>query len=132
MLIPATRYADPEAALTFLRDGLGLTEHAVYRDDDGRIVHVQLRLGKGLFMFGPADAGGAFDALLVSPSEAGGRETTTIYAVVDDVVAQHARAVAAGARIVMPLADQGHGGSAFSLADPEGHIWTFGDYNPEA
>lgn len=131
MLIAATRYRDCEAALTFLRDVLGLEEHAVYRGDHGEILHAQMRLGAGLMMFGPPQ-GGAFDRLMIAPDETGGRETTTIYAVVADPRAIHDRAVAAGARIVMPLAPQDHGGMSFSLADPEGHVWTFGDYDPLA
>ena len=131
MLIPATRYRDPEAALAFLRDVLGLGEHAVFRNDDGAIVHAQMRCGTGMVMFGPAQ-GTQFDRLMVAPDETGGRETTTIYAVVDDVAARHDRAVAAGALVLMPLADQPQGGRSFTVADPEGHIWTFGDYDPLA
>ena len=131
MIIPATRYRDPEAALLFLVGVLGLDEHAVFRDEDGNLLHAQLRLGDGLMMFGPRGDGG-FDAHLVDPAETGGRETTTIYAVVPDVAERYARAVEAGARIVMPLEEQSYGGVSFSVADPEGHIWTFGDYDPLA
>jgi uncharacterized glyoxalase superfamily protein PhnB len=131
MLIPATRYRDPEAALSFLRDVLGLEESAVFRGDDGRIAHAQMRCGAGLMMFGPDQRTG-FDRYMVAPLDVGGRETTTIYAVVDDVPARHERAVAGGARVVMPLEPQPHGGQSFSVADPEGHIWTFGDYDPTA
>jgi uncharacterized glyoxalase superfamily protein PhnB len=131
MLIPATRYRDPEAALTFLRDVLGLEEGAVFRDEGGAIAHAQMRCGAGLMMFGPERAT-AFDRFMVAPGEIGGRETTTIYAVVDDVAARHDRAVAGGARVVMPLEPQPQGGRSFSVADPEGHIWTFGDYDPLA
>lgn len=128
MLIPATRYADCEAALAFLTDALGLEPLAVHRDEAGGILHVEMRLGAGVMMFGPA-RGGRFDALMVSPAAAGG-ETTTIYAAVPDVAARHARAAAAGAEIVMPLEAQPYGGSSFSVRDPEGHIWSFGDYEP--
>jgi uncharacterized glyoxalase superfamily protein PhnB len=131
MLIPATRYRDPEGALAFLRDVLGLQECAVFRGEDGRIVHAQMRCGTGLVMFGP-EQGTAFDRYMVAPLDVGGRETTTIYAVVDDVPARHDRAVVGGARVVMPLEPQPQGGQSFSVADPEGHIWTFGDYDPTA
>ncbi len=130
MLIPATRYHDCEAALAFATDVLGLEPLAVHRDADGAIQHVELRVGAGVMMFGPAREG-PFDALMVSPAQAGG-ETTTIYAVVEDVAARHERARAAGAEIVMPLEEQSYGGSNFSVRDPEGHIWSFGDYNPLA
>jgi uncharacterized glyoxalase superfamily protein PhnB len=131
MLIPATRYRDPEAALAFLRDVLGLEEHAVFRDAAGGLVHAQMRCGAGLMMFGPVQEN-AFDRLMAAPEDIGGRETTTIYAVVSDVAARHARATAGGARVLMPLEAQPHGGQSFTVADPEGHIWTFGDYDPTA
>ncbi|WP_424986356.1 VOC family protein [Microbulbifer sp. S227A] len=130
MLIPATRYRDCEAALAFLTGVLGLREHAVHRDEAGQIVHAQIALGSGLMMFGPP-GDGEFDALLVAPGMVGA-VTTSIYAVVADVAARHDRALAAGAEIVMPLAAQPYGGSSFSLRDPEGHVWTLGDYDPMA
>ena len=130
MLIAATRYHDCEAALAFLTDVLGLAEHAVFRDDKGAIVHAQLVLGQGMVMFGPWN-GGDFGRLMVDPSKAGG-ETSTVYAVVDDVAALHDRIAAAGAEIVMPLEAQDYGGSSFSVRDPEGHVWSFGDYDPYA
>ena len=131
MIIPATRYRDPEAALLFLVGVLGLEEHAVFRDGDGNLIHAQLRLGNGLMMFGPKRDGG-FDAHLIDPKETGGRETTTIYAVVPDVAERYARVQDAEARVIMALEEQEHGGVSFSVADPEGHIWTFGDYDPLA
>lgn len=133
MLIPATRYKDCEAALEFLTTVLGLRAHAVFRDDSGHIVHAQMALGSGLMMFGPPNDG-PFDRFMTDPADTDGRETTTIYAVVPDIGARFAhvadRCEAMGGRILLPLEAQDHGGAAFSLADPEGHIWTFGDYHP--
>lgn len=129
MLIPATRYRDPEAALAFLRDVLGLTEHAVHRDADGRIVHVEMALGTGLMMFGP-DSDSPFQQYMVHPDQTEERETTTIYAVVDDLETHYARCLAAGVKVLMPLEDQPYGGANFTVADAEGHVWSFGDYDP--
>ena len=63
---------DCEAALAFLTEALGLAEHAVYRDEAGGIVHAELRLGTGIFMFGPDDAQGAFGRYMIAPSDTGG------------------------------------------------------------
>lgn len=130
MLIAATRYHDCEAALKFLTGVFGPSEHAVHRDASGAIVHAQLMLGQGMFMFGPWN-GGDFGRFMVDPAKVGG-ETTAVYAVVDDVAARHDRIAAAGAEIVMPLEAQDYGGSKFSVRDPEGHIRSFGDYDPHA
>jgi len=129
MLIPATRYRDPEAMLAWLASVLGLEEHAVYRSDDGKISHAEMKVGEGIMMFGPPNDG-PFDACMADPAEIGGRETTTIYAVITDVAARYDRAVAGGARVILPLEGQFYGGSSFTAADPEGHFWTFGDFDP--
>ncbi|MDJ0629865.1 MAG: hypothetical protein QNJ44_16525 [Rhodobacter sp.] len=129
MLIPATRYLDCESMLAWLKDVLLLEEHAVYRSEDGKISHVEMRVGDGFMMFGPPNDG-PFDACMADPAEIGGRETTTIYAVIRDVAERYAHAVDRGARIILPLQDQFYGGSSFTVADPEGHFWTFGDFDP--
>ena len=40
--------------------------------------------------------------------------------------------VPAGAEIVAPLVDEDYGSRGFSVADPEGNIWSFGTYDGEA
>ena len=129
MLIPATRYRDPNAAFDFLRDVFGLEEHAVYRSDDGKIMHAEMKLGTGLMMFGPP-SDGPFEAFMADPSELQGRETTTIYAVIKDVQARYKIVCDAGAKVLVPLEKQFYGGSSFSVADLEDHVWTFGDFDP--
>ncbi len=102
MLIPALRYHDCDAALTFLTNVLGLDEHAVFRDDQGHVQHAQLTFGGGMVMIGPVTAD-EFGAFMVQPDDTQGRATVAIYAVVHDVAARHKRAVAAAVEIVMPL-----------------------------
>lgn len=67
----------------------------------------------------------------VAPRDVGG-VTATAYIVIDDVDAHHARAVAAGAEIVAPPEDQDYGGRHYCCRDPEGHLWSFGSYDPWA
>ena len=49
-----------------------------------------------------------------------------------DVDAAYERAKAAGARITIELRSPEYGGRTFSAADPEGYLWSFGSYRPEA
>jgi uncharacterized glyoxalase superfamily protein PhnB len=49
---------------------------------------------------------------------------------VDDIDAQSARAKAAGAEIVRVLNDTDYGSREYSARDVEGHLWSFGTYNP--
>ena len=77
-------------------------------------------------------SGSAFDEAMRPPSELGGRCTQGAYAIVDDADAHHARALAAGAEILLALEDQDYGGRGYTCRDPQGHVWSFGTYDPWA
>ena len=74
----------------------------------------------------------AFGRFQRPPRMIGGVGTQSPYIIVDDPDAHCARAVSAGAEIVMEIADQAYGGRAYSCRDPEGHLWNFGSYDPWA
>ena len=48
----------------------------------------------------------------------------------DDVSAAYELDLAAGERVMIELRSQDNGGEGFTLRDPEGHIWSYGDYDP--
>jgi uncharacterized glyoxalase superfamily protein PhnB len=86
-----------------------------------------------MIMLGTAGGhGGGFDELMTTPSEIGGRETQSAYVIVEDVDGHHDHAVAAGAEIVLALEDKDYGGRGYSCRDLEGHLWSFGSYDPFA
>ena len=58
----------------------------------------------------------------LSPQSSAG-SSGRIHLYVDDVDAVARRAVAAGAKLLVPLADQFYGDRTGRLADPFGHIW---------
>jgi uncharacterized glyoxalase superfamily protein PhnB len=130
-MISAMRYDDATAAVDWLCRAFGFKEHAVYRDADNNVMHAELSFGNGMIMLGP-NVDTPFSKYMTMPKDAGGRCTQTIYAIVDDADAHHAQAVAAGAEVVMPLKDESYGGRGYSCRDPEGHVWTFGTYDPWA
>jgi len=130
-MISAMRYDDPAAAVDWLCRVFGFKPHAVYKDDAGNVVHAELLFGNGMIMLGP-NIDSPFGRYMTMPKDAGGRCTQTVYVIVDDVDAHHAQASAAGADVVMPLRDESYGGREYSCRDPEGHIWTFGNYDPWA
>ena len=53
-----------------------------------------------------------------------GGTPVTIHMIVDDVDAVFARAIDAGAKVVMPVADQFWGDRYGILEDPWGHSWS--------
>jgi len=129
-IYPTLRYRDAAAMIRWLQDAFAFTVHADYRDDDGSVVHAQLAYGSGMVMLSQV-RDSDYDRLLSTPGD-GALPTGCVYIAVDDVDAHHDRARAAGAEIVMPLADQPYGSRDFSCRDPEGYLWSFGTYWPKA
>jgi uncharacterized glyoxalase superfamily protein PhnB len=128
-VIPCLAYRDALAAIEWLCHAFGFHKHAVYAD--GRTVHhAQLTFGNGMIMLGSADKRGAWGERIVQPDEIGMRETQSACVIVADADAHYARAKAAGADIVIDIADQDYGGRGYACRDPEGHLWWFGSYDP--
>ena len=73
-----------------------------------------------------------FGRLMRQPDEIGGKATQSIYVVVPDADAVYASAKAAGAGIAIEIKDEDYGGRGFSCRDLEGHLWSFGTYDPWA
>ena len=127
-VIPALQYRDAKAAIDFLCTAFGFAKNAVYEEPDGSIAHAQLTLGNGMVMLGSVKDS-EYSKLLVRPADAGG-VTMSVYVVVDDADAHFARAKAAGATIVRKPITQNYGGRDYTCKDPEGHVWSFGTYDP--
>lgn len=126
-IIPTLRYRDAAAAIDWLCRAFGFERHLVVPGDHGTIAHAQLTFGRGMIMLGSA-RDDAFGKLQRPP--AGGVTTQSPYIIVADADAHHARAVAAGAQVVYPLTDEDYGGRGYSCLDPQGHLWSFGTYDP--
>lgn len=127
-IVPALHYRDARAALDFLCRAFGFERHAVYESESGSIAHAELTFGNGMIMLGTA-TDSEYGRLVRTPAEAGG-VTQSSYLIVPDVDAHYARAVGAGAEIVIDIKDEDYGGRGYTARDPEGHIWTFGSYDP--
>lgn len=128
-VIPTMRYRDAPAAIDWLCRAFGFGRHLVVPGPDGAIAHAELSFGAGMIMLGSYGSG-ELDHLMAVPGDAGGRCTQSVYVVVTDVDAHHERAAGAGAEIIMPPRDQDFGGRSYICRDPEGHIWSFGSYDP--
>jgi uncharacterized glyoxalase superfamily protein PhnB len=129
LVIPALRYADAAAAIDWLVKVFGFERRLVVEGEQGAIVHAQLRLGGGMVMVASLYEG-EFGKLLVEPAAVDGKETQTVYLVVDNPDEVCERARQAGAEILIELQDQHYGGRDFTCRDPGGHIWSAGTYNP--
>ena len=130
-VIPCLRYRDAPAAIDWLCSAFGFERQAVYPDADGGIAHAQLTFGNGMVMLGSVGKEPTpWGQLTRQPDEIGGAETQSAYLVVADADAVYTRAKAAGTKILIDIKDEDYGGRGFTCADPEGHIWNFGTYDP--
>ena len=107
------------AALAFYVEAFGAVELSRLVGDDGRVGHSEIEIGSSRLMI--ADEYPEIDS--VGPETRGG-PTCSFTIEVPDVDASFARAVAAGATVVRPVADQFHGNRMGWVADPFGHRWT--------
>ena len=128
-VIPCLRYRNAPAAIEWLCQSFGFEKHLVVPGKGDTIVHAQLSLGNGMIMVGSV-LDTEFGRLMRQPDEIGGAETQSAYVIVTDADALYARAKAAGARIVLDIKDEDYGGRGFACRDLEGHLWSFGTYDP--
>jgi uncharacterized glyoxalase superfamily protein PhnB len=131
-IIPCLRYRNAPGAITFLCDAFGFARHAVHADpNDPTIVHHAQLVKDGQMVMLSSEMESEFSrtAPLVSVQEAGGN-TQAPYIVIDDVDAHAERARAAGADIFREPRDEDYGGRAYAARDPEGNVWSFGNYDP--
>jgi uncharacterized glyoxalase superfamily protein PhnB len=131
-IFASVRFVDARAGIDFLTKAFGFEPQVVYDDPNGGVAHAQLVLQSHIIMLGSSRD----DAYPVrSPKEVGGAVTSGIYVALDDAEAVdrlYERARDAGAEILQPPHDQDYGSHDFMARDPEGHVWSFGTYRPEA
>jgi uncharacterized glyoxalase superfamily protein PhnB len=107
------------AALAFYVEAFDAVELSRLVGDDGRIGHAELTIGSSKLML--ADEYPEIDS--VGPETRGG-PTCSFTIEVPDADASFERAVAAGAIIERPVADEFHGNRMGWVRDPFGHRWT--------
>ena len=127
-IIPALRYRDAAKAIDWLCDVFGFERKMVVPGEAGRIAHAELTLGNGMIMVGDADT--EYSKLVQPPAPPERVTTQGTYVVVEDADAHYARAKEGGAEILFDIKTQDYGGRDYTCRDLEGHIWTFGTYDP--
>ena len=110
-------------AIEFYRKAFGAVEEGRLPGPNGKLMHAMIRIeGSAVMLVDEMPEWGALGpkALKGSP--------VTIHLYVEDVDAFVKRAVAAGAKITMPVADQFWGDRYGQLEDPFGHHWSIGTH----
>ena len=129
-IVPCLTYRDAPAAIEFLCKAFGFEKKMVVPGDNDTIAHAELVYGDAMVMLG-SFKDTDYGKLMKSPRDAGG-STQSIYLVVEDADLHHARAKQVGANIVSPPVTQDYGGRDYTCRDIEGHVWSFGTYDPWA
>ncbi len=125
-LTPHLICAGAAAAIEFYRKAFGAVELGRLPGADGKLMHAALRIGDSTLML--VDENPAWQAL--GPKALKG-SPVTIHLYVPDVDAAVAQAVAAGAKVTMPVADMFWGDRYGKLEDPFGHQWSVATHTRE-
>jgi PhnB protein len=110
---------DAAEAIEYYRKAFGAKERVRMETPDGNIGHAELAIGDSRVMLSDPFP----QATTRSPKELGGT-SVSVFMYVEDVDAVVKRAIDAGAKITMEVADQFWGDRFGSVIDPFGHSWS--------
>lgn len=128
-VIVCMSYRDAPAAIEWLCRNFDFVQRAVHRDDGGLVVHAELTFGNGMIMLGSVKES-EYGRLIRQPEQIAGFVTQSVYVITSAPDEIYRRVKAAGARILIDIRNEDYGSRGFTCADPEGHVWTFGTYDP--
>ena len=116
--IPMLVCSDAASEIEFCQSAFGARELARRVAPDGKVIHATLQVGNAIVMIH-----GEFPHLASRAPEADGSSPVVIYLYVANADAVVDRAVANGAKILQPLANQSWGDRVGRIIDPAGHVW---------
>jgi PhnB protein len=116
-------FKNASAAIEFYKEAFGAKELMRLAEPSGKIGHAEIQIGESVLMM--SDEYPDYGAL--SPESIGG-SPMRMHLDVEDVDAFAEQAVAAGATITRPIADQFYGDRAGQLADPFGYTWAISSH----
>jgi PhnB protein len=127
---PYLSIKDAARALEFYKQAFSAKEVMRMNGPDGRVSHAEIKIGDSIIMIAEENPQNE----LRSPQTLNG-STVSIFLYLDDVDPIFNKALSAGAKQIMPLADQFWGDRYGRLTDPFGHSWSLAqhieDVSPE-
>jgi PhnB protein len=105
-------------AIEFYKKAFGATELMRMPQPGGKIGHAEIKIGDSPIMLADESP----DVGAHSPQSIGG-SPVSIMLYVEDVDRIFSQAVAAGAKVKRPVADQFYGDRTGGIEDPFGHLW---------
>lgn len=116
---PSLVIRDAARAIDFYKKAFGAQERSRMAGPDGKIYHAEIAIGDSIVMISDEMP----NASVRSPQALNGT-TVGLFLYFDDVDPVFNQAVAAGAKVTMPLADQFWGDRYGQVTDPFGHNWS--------
>jgi PhnB protein len=121
---PALVLDDAAAAIEWYKKALGAEELSRGLGADGKIMHAEIRVGDSRVMVSDAVMG------MKSAQDYGG-SPMSLWLYVEDCDALFNRAVAAGAKVMMPLGDMFWGDRFGGVFDPFGYRWSIATHKED-
>jgi PhnB protein len=118
-ITPSLAVVGGVAALEFYKKAFGARELQRQTAPNGKLIHGRVKVGDSMVIVSDVFAGS--DKVAPSTVET---TTVTLHIYTKDVESLWNRAVAAGAKVTMPLEDQYWGERYGHLLDPFGHHWS--------
>ncbi len=120
-IYPYLRTSDARAAIEFYKQAFGAVEDFRLSDPAGRVGHAELKFGARTIMVSDA-----YPEYGICGPQDGVPTGSAVHLHVEDVDAMTARAVEAGAKLIMEPTDQFYGERSSKVLDPFGHEWLLG------
>jgi PhnB protein len=119
VVMPMLVCRDAAAAIDFCKTTFGAAELVRRPGPDGTVAHAALTIGAAMIMIEAE-----LPTLASRAPQPDGSSPVVIYVYVEDVDTVMERAVAAGARVLLPVKNQFWGDRTGRIVDPSGHVWT--------
>ena len=119
VVIPRLFCRDVVAAIEFCKKTFGAVERVRRPAPDGTAAHALMTIGPAMIMIEAEWPG-----VTSRPPNPDGSSPVVIYVYVEDVDKTVERAVAGGAKVLIPVENQFWGDRIGWVMDPSGHVWT--------
>jgi len=127
-VVPYLIVADAGAASKFYHDNFGFEILSTAKDDDGKVMHAELKYKDIVIMCGNSDFS---NTATKTPAQSGVASSLVLYIYHENVDALHTALNSKGIRVDTPPEDQFWGDRMLSLTDQDGHQWSFATHIAE-
>ena len=109
---------DAASEIAFCTSAFGAVELSRRADEDGTVTHATLTIGESMVF-----VHGEVPGLASRAPQLDGSSSVVIYLYLEDVDRVIERAMAAGAKVLIPVTDAFWGDRVGRVVDPSGHVW---------